>query len=82
MIQRSPTAAQIYSFTDRDSTTMKLFNLPNTLGLVSFFCALSSAGGITFGEFPSQVKVGEWYTVEYSSDRKYVRSLASYGMIL
>lgn len=53
---------------------MKLFNLPNTLGLVSIFCALTYAR-ITISEMPSEVQVGEWYDVEYTSDRNYVSSL-------
>jgi hypothetical protein len=53
---------------------MKLSNLSNTLGLVSLFCAFTSAG-ITIGEMPYQVQVGEWYDVEYTSDRNYVSSL-------
>ena len=53
---------------------MKLFNLAHTLGLVSIFYAFTSAR-ITIGEMPYQVQVGEWYDVEYTSDRNYVSSL-------
>ena len=60
---------------------MKLFNLPNALGLLSLFCTLSSAG-ITISEIPSEVQVGEWYCVEYSSDRKYVSSCIVYDPLI
>lgn len=53
---------------------MKVFDLPNSLGLVSFFCGLASAW-ITISEFPSKVQVGEWYYAEYASDRKHVSAL-------
>jgi hypothetical protein len=53
---------------------MKLFNLPNDLGLLSLFCASTSAG-ITISEMPYQVHVGSLYEVEYTSDRNYVSSV-------
>jgi hypothetical protein len=74
VLQGLSSSLQTYIFIGHDSTTMKLFNLPNALGLVSSFCALTSAG-ITMKDFPSEVQVGEWYYVEYASDRNYVSSL-------
>lgn len=74
MLRRLVTATQTHSSVHRNFATMKLSNLSNTLGLVSLFCAFTSAG-ITIGEMPYQVQVGEWYDVEYSSDRNYVSSL-------
>jgi len=60
---------------------MKLFNIPSALSLFSLFCTLSSAG-IKISEIPSEVQVGEWYDVEYFSDRKYVSSGIVYDPLL
>lgn len=74
MLRRLVAATQTHSSVHRNFATMKLFNLAHTLGLVSIFYAFTSAR-ITIGEMPYQVQVGEWYDVEYTSDRNYVGSL-------